>query len=149
MARTYNDNRGEAPKLRCFLNTDNLTALPEDSFWPGLSGAEALDRLREEGASTPRMTLDADSLAHFKRMWSRGMAGFKANVGPGPVRLVFAPSSSGPTSTTSGSFPVPSASRYFRRIFSRCVAFSSYPAFFLCGIRNNLIGRSVFSSGAG
>ena len=49
MARYYNDGGGEAPQLRCFLNTDNLTALPGDSLWPGLAGAEALKRLREDG----------------------------------------------------------------------------------------------------
>lgn len=49
MARYLNDGSTDAPKLRCYLNTDTLTGLPEHSRWPQLSGREALQQLRNDG----------------------------------------------------------------------------------------------------
>ena len=44
-----NDGTSDAPKLRIYLNTDNLAELPPESIWPGLEGAAALERLKEDG----------------------------------------------------------------------------------------------------
>ena len=49
MAHYLNDGTQDAPKLRVYLNTDNLTALPEHSIWPGLTGEAALRRLARDG----------------------------------------------------------------------------------------------------
>ncbi len=49
MTQYLNDGTKDAPKLRVYLNTDNLVGLPGHSVWPGLSGAEATARLREDG----------------------------------------------------------------------------------------------------
>lgn len=44
-----NDGTSDAPKLRVYLNTGNLAELPPESIWPGLEGAVALERLKEDG----------------------------------------------------------------------------------------------------
>ncbi len=44
----------------------------------------------EHLSERPRMAVGVDYLAHFKEMWRRAMAGFKANAGAGDV-LIFAP----------------------------------------------------------
>ncbi len=44
----------------------------------------------EHRSERPRMAVGVDYLAHFKEMWRRAMAGFKANSGPGDI-LIFAP----------------------------------------------------------
>jgi hypothetical protein len=49
MVHYLNDGTADAPKLRVYLNTDNLTDLPEDSIWPGLEGEAAVAKLREDG----------------------------------------------------------------------------------------------------
>lgn len=49
MTTYFNDGSPDAPKLRVYLTTDNLTALPEHSIWPGLTGTDAVARLREDG----------------------------------------------------------------------------------------------------
>jgi hypothetical protein len=49
MAQYLNDGTNDAPKLRVFLNAGNLTALPDNSIWPGLSGSEAIERLKSDG----------------------------------------------------------------------------------------------------
>jgi len=44
-----NDASLDAPKLRVYLNAGNLTALPDDSIWPGLTGTEAMNQLKQDG----------------------------------------------------------------------------------------------------
>jgi len=44
-----NDSTRDAPKLRIYLNAGNLTDLPKNSIWPGLTGEAAIARLREDG----------------------------------------------------------------------------------------------------
>lgn len=44
-----NDGTDDAPKLRGDLNTDNVSDLPADSVWPGLSGDAALTQLKRDG----------------------------------------------------------------------------------------------------
>ena len=49
MTGYLNDGSADAPKLRIYLNAGNLSGLPERSVWPGLTGAEAIARLRTDG----------------------------------------------------------------------------------------------------
>lgn len=51
-----NDGTQDAPKLKVYLNLDNLFDLPEDSSWPGLEGDEALHKLREDGFEGVQVT---------------------------------------------------------------------------------------------
>lgn len=44
-----NDGSGERPKLRFYLNTDNLVDLPQHSIWPQLTGGDAMVRLQRDG----------------------------------------------------------------------------------------------------
>lgn len=49
MTHYLNDGSQDAPKLRVYLNTGNLSDLPDDSIWPKLSGEAAIRRLKEDG----------------------------------------------------------------------------------------------------
>jgi len=49
MPRYLNDGTGDAPKLRVYMNTDNLTSLPGHSVWPDLAGREAVAQLEKNG----------------------------------------------------------------------------------------------------
>ena len=49
MCAYLNDGTSDAPKLRVYLNTDNLYHLPPESSWPDLTGDDALRRLKEDG----------------------------------------------------------------------------------------------------
>lgn len=49
MARYLSDGSMDAPKLRVAMNMGTLMNLPEWSIWPGLGGAEALERLKSDG----------------------------------------------------------------------------------------------------
>lgn len=51
-----NDGSRDAPKLKVYLNLDNLFDLPEDSSWPGLKGDEALHKLKEDGFEGVQVT---------------------------------------------------------------------------------------------
>jgi len=51
-----NDDSRDAPKLKVYLNLDNLFDLPEDSSWPGLKGDEALHKLKEDGFEGVQVT---------------------------------------------------------------------------------------------
>ncbi|MDA3874203.1 MAG: hypothetical protein PF795_09605 [Kiritimatiellae bacterium] len=51
-----NDGTREAPKLRVYLNLDNLFDLPPESSWPGLKGEEALYKLNEDGFEGVQVT---------------------------------------------------------------------------------------------
>lgn len=44
-----NDGTTDAPKLRVYLNLDNLEGLPAESVWPGLEGPERFARLAADG----------------------------------------------------------------------------------------------------
>jgi hypothetical protein len=44
-----NDGSGDAPKLRIYLNLNNLEGLPPDSRWPGVEGSEMLQQLAADG----------------------------------------------------------------------------------------------------
>ena len=43
------DGSDDVPKLRVYLNLDNLDALPGGSRWPGLRGDAALEQLKADG----------------------------------------------------------------------------------------------------
>ncbi len=56
MKHYLNDGTREAPKLKVYLNLDNLYDLPADSIWPGLQGEEALHKLKEDGFEGVQVT---------------------------------------------------------------------------------------------
>jgi hypothetical protein len=58
MTRLLNDGSTEAPKLRLFLNLDNLTDLRADSVWPGLTGDARDERLLADGFDGIQLTTD-------------------------------------------------------------------------------------------
>jgi hypothetical protein len=45
MARLFNDGSADAPKLRVYLNLDNLVGLSPESIWRGLTGRARDERL--------------------------------------------------------------------------------------------------------
>lgn len=50
MVDYLNDGSGQAPRLKVYLNSGNLTDLPADSIWPaGLKGMAAMERLKADG----------------------------------------------------------------------------------------------------
>jgi hypothetical protein len=51
-----NDNSTDTPKLQIYLNTGNLAGLPASSIWPGLSGSDAIDRLKADGYEGVQLT---------------------------------------------------------------------------------------------
>lgn len=56
MSHYLNDGSEDAPKLKCYLNLDNLFDLPSESCWPGLQGEEALHKLKEDGFEGVQVT---------------------------------------------------------------------------------------------
>ena len=54
--RNLNDGTHEPPKLRVFLNMDNLVGLRPDSIWPALQGMECLKRLAADGFEGVQIT---------------------------------------------------------------------------------------------
>ncbi|MEX2607438.1 MAG: hypothetical protein WD708_08840 [Kiritimatiellia bacterium] len=56
MPHYFNDQTQDLPKLRVYLNLDNLFDLPSDSTWPGLEGDEALHKLKEDGFEGVQVT---------------------------------------------------------------------------------------------
>jgi hypothetical protein len=56
MSRLLNDGSNDAPKLRVYLNLDNLIDLRRDSIWPGLEGAERDERLFADGFEGVQLT---------------------------------------------------------------------------------------------
>jgi hypothetical protein len=56
MRRYLNDGSTDAPKLRIYLNLDNLADLRPDSVWPGLEGSERMARLRADGFDGVQVT---------------------------------------------------------------------------------------------
>jgi hypothetical protein len=60
--RFLNDGSGEAPRLRVFLNLDNLKDLPKDSRWPGVEGPAIYDQLAKHGFEGVQLTTDAPAV---------------------------------------------------------------------------------------
>jgi len=56
MRHYLNDGSSDAPKLRVYLNLDNLVDLRSDSIWPGLEGNERMARLRVDGFEGVQVT---------------------------------------------------------------------------------------------
>jgi len=56
--RFLNDGSADAPKLRVYLNLDNLTGLRADTVWPGLTGADRDERLLADGFEGIQLTTD-------------------------------------------------------------------------------------------
>jgi hypothetical protein len=56
MPRYLNDGTREQPRLKVYLNLDNLHDLPAESSWPGLEGDEALHKLKEDGFEGVQVT---------------------------------------------------------------------------------------------
>jgi hypothetical protein len=56
MARLFNDGSADAPKLRVYLNLDNLVGLRSDSIWPGLFGRARDERLAADGFEGVQLT---------------------------------------------------------------------------------------------
>jgi hypothetical protein len=56
MRRYLNDGSTDAPKLRVYLNLDNLVELRADTLWPGLEGDERMARLRADGFDGVQVT---------------------------------------------------------------------------------------------
>ena len=56
MRHYLNDGSTDEPKLRVYLNLDNLTDLRPDSIWPGLEGNECMVRLHADGFDGVQVT---------------------------------------------------------------------------------------------
>ena len=56
MRHYLNDRSADAPKLRVYLNLDNLAELRPDTVWPGLEGNERMARLRADGFDGVQVT---------------------------------------------------------------------------------------------
>ena len=56
MRHYFNDGSRDAPKLRIYLNLDNLASLRSDTIWPGLEGDERMVRLRADGFDGVQVT---------------------------------------------------------------------------------------------
>jgi hypothetical protein len=61
--RLLNDGSADSPKLRVYLNLDNLTELPIDSLWPGYEGAARYQQLRADGFEGIQLTTDTAPFA--------------------------------------------------------------------------------------
>jgi hypothetical protein len=59
MPRYVNDGSPDAPKLRAYLNLDNLAELRADTVWPGLAGLARLHRLAADGFEGVQQTDDS------------------------------------------------------------------------------------------
>ncbi len=58
MTHFLNDGSTDAPKLRIYLNLDNLSDLRADTIWPRLTGADRDERLRADGFEGIQLTTD-------------------------------------------------------------------------------------------
>jgi len=56
----YNDGSRDDPKLRVFLNLDNLIDLRSDSVWPGDEGLDRYQRLAVDGFEGVQITNDSE-----------------------------------------------------------------------------------------
>lgn len=62
-SRFLNDGSGELPKLRVYLNLDNLVDLRPDSVWPDLEGLPIYQRLLEDGFEGVQFTTSDSQLS--------------------------------------------------------------------------------------
>jgi hypothetical protein len=58
MSRFLNDGSSDAPKLRVYLNLDNLVDLRADTIWPGLAGLPGYQRLKADGFEGVQLTTE-------------------------------------------------------------------------------------------
>ena len=58
LSRFCNDDSGAAPRLRVYLNLDNLVDLRADTVWPGLQGLPRYQRLKDDGFEGVQLTND-------------------------------------------------------------------------------------------
>ena len=63
MSQFLNDGSSDAPKLRVYLNLDNLLDLRPGSIWPGLDGLPRYRRLIADGFEGVQLTNDDPALA--------------------------------------------------------------------------------------
>jgi len=56
MSRFVNDRTFDKPKLRVYLNLDNLIGLPPNSVWPGVTEASRDEQLRTDGFEGIQLT---------------------------------------------------------------------------------------------
>ena len=56
MLHYLNDGSADEPKLRVYLNLDNLADLRPDTLWPELEGDERMVRLRADGFDRVQVT---------------------------------------------------------------------------------------------
>ena len=54
----FNDGSGSTPKLKVYLNLDNLIGLRADTIWPGLEGMARYQRLKDDGFEGVQLTID-------------------------------------------------------------------------------------------
>jgi hypothetical protein len=80
MRQYLNDGSADEPKLRVYLNLDNLADLRPDTLWPELEGDERMARLRADGFDGVQVT-GGQTLkmffvdAHFGREFLLSQAG--------------------------------------------------------------------------
>lgn len=58
LSRFCNDGSGAAPRLRVYLNLDNLVDLRADTAWPALEGLSRDQRLKDDGFEGVQLTND-------------------------------------------------------------------------------------------
>lgn len=58
IARFFNDGSGTTPKLKVYLNLDNLVDLRADTVWPRLEGLPRYQRLKDDGFEGVQLTID-------------------------------------------------------------------------------------------
>jgi hypothetical protein len=58
-----NDGSGDAPKLKVYLNLDNLVDLRADTIWPGLEGLARYNLLMDDGFEGLQLTTNDPPLA--------------------------------------------------------------------------------------
>jgi hypothetical protein len=63
-SRVLNDGSQDAPKLRVFLNLDNLVDLRADTVWPGLEGKLRYQRLLADEFDGVQLTTEGPLSAH-------------------------------------------------------------------------------------
>ncbi len=59
----FNDGSGDAPKLKVYLNLDNLVDLRADTIWPGVEGLALYRRLMHDGFEGVQLTTNDPPLA--------------------------------------------------------------------------------------
>lgn len=85
--RYLNDGSSDAPKLRVYLNTDNLTDLPASSIWGGETGAQAIERLKTDGFEGVQL---GESRAIIAESHGLPYCGLDRINAPGETEAIFA-----------------------------------------------------------